>query len=73
MDAFSGKVVIVTGAASGIGRATAMAFARRGATLVLADLNETAGTQVTNEVRAFGGEAVFVRTNGPSRKTANVW
>lgn len=63
MKAFSEKVVIVTGAASGIGRATATAFARRGATLVLADLNETAGTQVTNDLRANGGEAVFVRTD----------
>lgn len=63
VDTFSGKSVIVTGAASGIGRATAGAFARRGANLVLADLDESAGAEVANELRAFGGEVVFVRTN----------
>lgn len=44
MENFNGKIVAVTGAASGLGRATALVFARRGATLALIDKNE-AGLQ----------------------------
>jgi len=41
MDAFKGKVVVVTGAASGIGRASALAFATEGANVLVADINES--------------------------------
>ncbi|MDZ4380253.1 MAG: SDR family oxidoreductase [Parvibaculum sp.] len=55
----SGKVAIVTGAASGIGRATAHAFADEGAKVVLADIEEEAGEAVAAEIADRGGEALF--------------
>jgi NAD(P)-dependent dehydrogenase (short-subunit alcohol dehydrogenase family) len=56
-----GKIAIVTGAASGIGRATALKFAREGATLVVADIN-TAGLEATvGAIREAGGTAAGVR------------
>ena len=57
------KVAIVTGAASGIGRATAQLFARQGAPVVLADINESGGEAVAQGIRAEGGDALFVRTD----------
>ena len=50
-DYFPGKTIIITGAASGIGRATARIFAREGANVVCADLNE-AGVQARPRVRS---------------------
>jgi NAD(P)-dependent dehydrogenase (short-subunit alcohol dehydrogenase family) len=58
-----GKVAIVTGASSGIGRATALAFAREGAKVVVADLSTPGGEETVALVRAAGGEAIFVRTD----------
>ena len=57
------KVAIITGAASGIGKATALLFAREGAKLVLADINEEALEEVVELVRREGGTAVAKRTN----------
>jgi 3-oxoacyl-[acyl-carrier protein] reductase len=57
------KVALVTGAGSGIGRATAALFAREGAKLVLADLSEEAGQITLDEVTAAGGEAIFVKAD----------
>jgi NAD(P)-dependent dehydrogenase (short-subunit alcohol dehydrogenase family) len=54
-----GKVAIVTGGASGIGRATAMLLARERASVVIADVNHKAGTDVLYEIVSFGGHAVF--------------
>jgi NAD(P)-dependent dehydrogenase (short-subunit alcohol dehydrogenase family) len=60
---FSGKVAIVTGGATGIGRATAVAFGREGAQVIVADLNAREGEETVRLVRAAGGPAVFVRTD----------
>ncbi len=57
------KVAIVTGGASGIGRAIATAYAREGARVVIADLNQDAGATVVGEVEALGAPALFVRTD----------
>ena len=58
-----GKVALVTGGASGIGRATALTFAREGAKLVVADMNEDGGHQTVHMITENGGEAIFVRTD----------
>lgn len=60
---FSGQVALVTGAANGIGRATALAFAEEGLKVVVADLDVTGGDGTVALIREVGGEAVFVRCN----------
>jgi NAD(P)-dependent dehydrogenase (short-subunit alcohol dehydrogenase family) len=55
----SNKVAIVTGGASGIGRATALLFAREGAAVVVADVNQEAGRRVAEEIARDGGRAFF--------------
>jgi NAD(P)-dependent dehydrogenase (short-subunit alcohol dehydrogenase family) len=57
------KVTIITGAGSGIGREAALIFAREGARVVVADMNEDAGTKAVGDITAAGGEAIFVSTN----------
>jgi NAD(P)-dependent dehydrogenase (short-subunit alcohol dehydrogenase family) len=54
-----GKVAIITGAASGIGLASAIAFAREGARVVAVDVNRSRGEQAVQQIVAEGGEAVF--------------
>ncbi|HEY7197012.1 MAG TPA: glucose 1-dehydrogenase [Gaiellaceae bacterium] len=61
MSLLEGKAAIVTGAASGIGRATAMAFADEGATLLLADVDEAGGAETVRLVEERGGAAAFGR------------
>src|SRR5215831_5274041 len=56
-----GKVALVTGGASGIGRATALTLAREGAKLIIADMNEEGGHQTVHMIMEKGGEAIFVR------------
>jgi NAD(P)-dependent dehydrogenase (short-subunit alcohol dehydrogenase family) len=54
-----GKVAIITGAASGIGRATSLLFASEGAAVVITDVNESGGQAVADEIARGGGRSVF--------------
>ena len=58
-----GKVAVVTGGAAGIGRATALTFAREGAKLVVADLHDEGGQQTVHMIIENGGEATFVQVD----------
>jgi NAD(P)-dependent dehydrogenase (short-subunit alcohol dehydrogenase family) len=60
---FEGKVAMVTGGASGIGEACVLAFARGGAKVMIADLNEERGAQTAAAVRDAGSDALFVRVD----------
>jgi NAD(P)-dependent dehydrogenase (short-subunit alcohol dehydrogenase family) len=57
---FSGKVALITGAGNGIGRATALGFAKHGAKLVLVDRDQAAGDATAGIIRQQGGDARFV-------------
>src|ERR1700683_1854122 len=59
----SGKVALITGAASGIGRATAGLFAREGAKIVAVDINEGSGREVIESIRQESGEAIFLKAD----------
>lgn len=63
MGKLDGKVAVITGAASGMGRATAIRFAGEGAAVVIADLNEEGGEAAVRDCRENGGRAVFQKTN----------
>jgi NAD(P)-dependent dehydrogenase (short-subunit alcohol dehydrogenase family) len=58
-----GKVALVTGGASGIGRATALTFAREGAKLIIADMQEDGGHQTVHMITEQGGDATFVHVD----------
>ncbi|WP_425614211.1 glucose 1-dehydrogenase [Anatilimnocola sp. NA78] len=60
---FSGKVAFVTGGASGIGRASALAFARKGASVVTADVSEQGNQETARLIEQQGGRALAVRCN----------
>jgi 3-oxoacyl-[acyl-carrier protein] reductase len=64
------KVVLITGGAAGIGKATALRFAEEGATVVLCDVNETAGQQIAREL---GDGAAFYRVNVADRGDVQKW
>ena len=60
---FAGKVALVTGGASGIGRATALAFAREGARTVISDVDADGGEETVRTIKDSGGEATFVKAD----------
>jgi 3-oxoacyl-[acyl-carrier protein] reductase len=62
-DYFAGKTVIITGAGSGIGRATALIFAREGANVVCADVNDKAARKTAEEVNGNGSQALAVKVD----------
>jgi NAD(P)-dependent dehydrogenase (short-subunit alcohol dehydrogenase family) len=63
MGRLNGKVAIITGAASGMGRATAVRFAGEGAKIVIADLNKEGGDATARDCRENGSDAVFQKTD----------
>jgi NAD(P)-dependent dehydrogenase (short-subunit alcohol dehydrogenase family) len=69
-SAMNKPVVLITGALTGIGRATAVAFAKKGARLVVAGRRDEAGKALVKELRAFGSEAEFI--NADVRKEDDV-
>jgi NAD(P)-dependent dehydrogenase (short-subunit alcohol dehydrogenase family) len=65
---FDGKVAVVTGGGSGIGRALALALAREGARIVVADVDEAAAAETVRRVAAVGAEGLAVRTDVADRR-----
>ena len=57
------KVVLITGALTGIGRAAALAFARKGAQIVVSGRRDEAGEALANELRSLGSEAEYIRAD----------
>ncbi len=63
MKTFANKVALITGGTSGIGRATALAFAREGAKVVVSGRRVEEGNETVRQVKAAGGEAIFVKVD----------
>ena len=67
-DYFAGKTIIITGAASGIGRATALIFAREGANVVCTDVNEAGAKETAAQVNGKGSQALALKADVTRRK-----
>jgi NAD(P)-dependent dehydrogenase (short-subunit alcohol dehydrogenase family) len=68
MELLAGKTGLITGAASGLGRATAILAAREGSQVVVSDIDEAGGGATVAEIEAAGGEALFVRADVTSNE-----
>jgi 3-oxoacyl-[acyl-carrier protein] reductase len=66
-DYFVGKTIIITGAASGIGKAAALIFARERANVVCADINDGGARQTAGQITGQGGKALALRIDVTSR------
>jgi NAD(P)-dependent dehydrogenase (short-subunit alcohol dehydrogenase family) len=71
MGRLNNKVAIVTGSAEGIGKATAILFSKEGAKVVVADINETKGKEVVDEIQQAGGDAIFSMLDVTNEKRWN--
>jgi 3-oxoacyl-[acyl-carrier protein] reductase len=67
---FQNKVAVVTGSGQGIGERYAKALAAEGASVIVAEINESHGERVASEIRSAGGKAVFARTDVASEESA---
>ena len=67
-DHFRGKTIIITGAGSGIGKATALIFAREGANVVCADINQDAAEHISEQIRTANGAALALPVDVTSRQ-----
>lgn len=63
MKDLEGKIAIVTGAGSGIGRAVALGYAKEGARIVVSDIVETRGQETVEQIKAAGGHSIFIRAD----------
>ena len=70
-DYFHGKTILITGAASGIGRATALIFAREGANVVCADINEAGVKETAEKINAIGSQALALAVDVTKRAAVN--
>ncbi len=70
-DYFHGKTIVITGAGSGIGHATALIFAREGANVVCADVNENAVKETAEQVNALGSQALALTIDVTRRAAVN--
>lgn len=61
------QVALITGAGGGIGRGVALSFAKQGAAVVVAELDEVSGAAVVEEIKALGAQALFIRTDVTSK------
>ena len=66
-------VILITGALSGIGRATAVAFAKKGANVVVTGRRDEAGTALAEELRSLGSEAEFINAASARTMTSALW
>ncbi len=69
----SDKVSLITGAGSGIGRASAIAFAREGALVVVSDVNAEGGEETVSRISGMGGQAIFVPADVSRAGDVEAW